>query len=331
MEYHIDRKVILSQDSDHKSLYKWSLQEVDANGKKLGRDLIPWAWSFNFRASELSLSDILSFETKYKDGSREKAVVSEDRRFIFARLTPERGNGQFRETTFSMFGTRRTISRFDLHIEKIENENGRERCETWGCVSYTAETDFRNETSDDFLVFMMYVSPRRFAAYAEKISSSAVDDVILRVTGVSGFYSDWSPSISTGHVKVLTGNGEHEVAIPKNCTINPPRLGDVTEAKLYFQRLCKLGKKTPDIAEENKDSDNDVEKHVAPVIGVGHVQAIEGVNVVVTRAVRLYACEMGFRKRVHFQSPLARGLRAAHLARLCAVPCKQQAFQGRLK
>jgi len=289
MEYHLDHKVILSQDSEHKSLYKWSLQEMDTNGKKLGRDLIPWAWRFNFRASELSLRDTLSFETKYKDGSREKEVISADRRFIFARLTPERKRGQFRDTTFSMFGTGRTIPQFELHIEKIEDENEQERCVAWGCVSYTAEVDFRNETIEDCLIFMMYLSPRRFAAYAEKIASSAVDEVFLQVTGVSGFYSDWSPSISTDHVKVLTGEQEHEVAIPNNCTINPPRLGAVVEAQVCFRSNCKLATETPDTQESDELSDDDSE--TKPEIKNTAVQspALEGLNIAVAIGVKLPA------------------------------------------
>jgi hypothetical protein len=287
MDYHLDRKVILSQESEHKSLYKWSLQEIDANGKKLGRDLIPWAWSFNFRASELSLRDTLSFEKKYKNGSREKEVISEDRRFIFARLTPERKRGQFRDTTFSMFGTGRTIPRFELHIQKIENENEPERCVAWGCVSYTAEVDFRNETTDDCLIFMMYLSPSRFAAYAEKIASSAVDEVFLRVTGVSGFYSDWSPSISTNHVKVLSGGGEHEVAIPNNCTINPPRIGDVVEAQVYFRSNCELAKERPDTEEDDELSDDEEETQPEPKKTAVQSLALEELNVAVARGVKL--------------------------------------------
>jgi hypothetical protein len=48
MDYHIDRKVVLSEESEFKNLYKWSLQELDENGKQIGRNLVPWSWSLNF-------------------------------------------------------------------------------------------------------------------------------------------------------------------------------------------------------------------------------------------------------------------------------------------
>jgi hypothetical protein len=211
-------------------------------------------------------------------------MILEDRGFILAKLAPERQRGQFGNLTFSMFGTGRTIKRFELHIERLKNENEPERCMTWGCVSYTSEVDFRNETTEDCLIFMMYLSPRRFAAYAEKIASSAVDEVFLRLTGVSGFYSDWSPGISTDHVKVLTGGREHEVATPDDCDINPPRLGDVNEAQVYFRSKCDLRKETP---EEDDDAPDDEEEASAePNRTLEDVQAIHGLSAIVEKSAK---------------------------------------------
>jgi hypothetical protein len=39
-------------------------------------------------------------------------------------------------------GTDRTVSTFQLYIEKLENGNEQERCTVWGNVSFTAEIDF---------------------------------------------------------------------------------------------------------------------------------------------------------------------------------------------
>jgi hypothetical protein len=38
MDFHLNRKVVLSQESKYQSLYKWSLQEHDESGKQLGQD-----------------------------------------------------------------------------------------------------------------------------------------------------------------------------------------------------------------------------------------------------------------------------------------------------
>ncbi len=33
MDYHLEREIRLSEESDYKSLYSWSLQEYDKEGK----------------------------------------------------------------------------------------------------------------------------------------------------------------------------------------------------------------------------------------------------------------------------------------------------------
>jgi hypothetical protein len=115
-----------------------------------------------------------------------------------------------------------------------------ERYEAWGCVSYTVETDFRYETTEDCIVFFLFVKPETFALYAAKISYGAVDEMILRVSSVAGFYSEWSPSISTDNVKVLT-KGDQKVTLTTEAPFEPPRLGKVGEAALYINRRLELG------------------------------------------------------------------------------------------
>ncbi len=66
-----------------------------------------------------------------------------------------------------------------------------EQCLAWGLVSYTAEIDFRSETTPDCLGFYLIVSPDRFARFVEMVATSAVEEVLLFVGRVPGFYSDW--------------------------------------------------------------------------------------------------------------------------------------------
>jgi hypothetical protein len=42
MEYNLEKKVILNIESEYKSLYQWSLNEVE---DKHSRPLIPWNWT----------------------------------------------------------------------------------------------------------------------------------------------------------------------------------------------------------------------------------------------------------------------------------------------
>lgn len=242
MENHIDRRVVLSQDSEFKGLYKWSLQEQDADGKKIGRDQIPWDWGLYFTASELALNDTLAIKPDYLGDAEDEKMAVREKRFIRAKLYPgDPGDRhRYRQTSYSMFGTDRTVSAFELFIEQLEDGDKQERCKVWGCVSYTTEIDFRDETTDDTIIFYLYVRPETFARYAERIAASEVDEAVLRVGRVAGFYSDWSPAISTDEIKVLTDHKEHEVEIPSDCEIDPPRLGEVMEIELYLRSISKL-------------------------------------------------------------------------------------------
>jgi hypothetical protein len=252
LEHHIDRRVILSTESEFKSLYPWSLQELDAEGEKIGRDQIPWEWTLYFTATELALSDTLKIEPDYRSDVDSKITVRE-RQNIRTKLTPGDPweGGRSRDPAYSMFGTDRTISSFELFIERLESEDENERCTAWGSVSYTFDNDFRDETSDDTVVFHLYVRPETFARYAAKISAGEVDEAVLRVSHVKGFYSDWSPAISTNSIKVLTGyEKEHPVEVPEGCEIVPPRLGSIGEAELYLRRINKL-EGIPRVADED--------------------------------------------------------------------------------
>jgi hypothetical protein len=118
----------------------------------------------------------------------------------------------------------------------------------------TAETDFRNETTDDCIVFYMFVKADTFGRYAAKIAHGLVDEMILSVGSVAGFYSEWSPAISTGHVKVLTTGSEQNITLPAGLQFEPPRLGDVGRVNLYINRRLEFAKpEAPDAAEETAD------------------------------------------------------------------------------
>src|SRR6185312_16026297 len=62
LDYQLDRKVRFVDESEYKSLYKWSLQEFDETGKKIGQPQVPWSWSLPFTATEVSLSESLKLE-----------------------------------------------------------------------------------------------------------------------------------------------------------------------------------------------------------------------------------------------------------------------------
>jgi hypothetical protein len=70
-----------------------------------------------------------------------------------------------------------------------------------------------------------------------------VDEMALSVKSVAGFYSEWSPSISTHRVKVLTSGSEQKIIMPPGHSFKPPRLGYVGAAELLINRRLEFRKR----------------------------------------------------------------------------------------
>lgn len=257
MDFHLERGLRLHTEPEHKSLYKWAINEIDADGKKIGLDQIPWQWSLYFTATSCVLSDSIDisqplnfkFKVTMQDGTvteRESGGKETiDRRLtIHIQLRPgdsRAGYGHKEPATFKMFGTDRAIKNFQLNIVQLTDPAEDERCTAWGSVSYTSEgADFIDETIDDSFIFYLAVKPESFVRYVEKITNGSVDEIVLRVKKVDGFYSEWSPSWATDRVKVLTADREHKVTTPPDSQLEPPRLGQVGEFALFINRKLEF-------------------------------------------------------------------------------------------
>lgn len=254
MDYHLEKQIRLNDKTKYKNLYSWCLEEIDSEGEKSGKDFIPWAWNFHFTASELRLNQGFGFgfgefpqfgndEKDEKEDSKEQNF--EDSEGITAILHAgicTDGKRLEDNTMFSMFGTDRAINKFSLQIYKVENE-GKERCQIWGGVSNTLEIEFRNETSPDSIEINLGLSEARFNKLAKLISTNRIDSARIGLSRVSGFYSEWSPSISTRMVKVLTRGSGHEIIREDGCDINPPRLGNIGKFNMTLITRCKLNPK----------------------------------------------------------------------------------------
>ncbi|RVA56331.1 hypothetical protein EN933_06415 [Mesorhizobium sp. M7A.F.Ca.US.001.01.1.1] len=246
MENHIDRRVILCPESEHKNLYEWSVQEVGADGNKIDRDQIPWEWTLYFKATELTLHDTLTVGSLLPGAPQDEINTVTAKQSISAKLHPF---GAAWPPSYSMFGTDRTITDISLSIIPSAVDDEQEQCVAWGVVSYTSEIDFREETTSDCIGFYLVVRPDRFARYAEMVSTSAVEDVSLFVGRVPGFYSDWSPSTSTHRIKILADKTVQKIEIPPDCEIDPPRLGRAQYAQLNIRHAAELSKAAPKASE----------------------------------------------------------------------------------
>jgi hypothetical protein len=239
MDFHIDRVLRLKTDIEYKNLYRWAINEVLENGEVVQRDQIPWVWTLWFIATECSVNDSFSIEPDYSTKSDENAIKSIERQSIDIRLrsgSPRLDEDGWRNPRFSMFGTGRILTDIRLTIHPLAEPNENETCMAWGCVSYTSEVDFRSRTEDDVLIFHLSVKPETFSRYAQLVRSGQLDELIFSAGKVSGFYSDWSPSISTDSVKVLAAGKEQAVDTTARPDIELPRLGTVGECSLRINR-----------------------------------------------------------------------------------------------
>ena len=194
MGYHLSRDLRFLTEPKHKSLYSWAIQEIDAHGKQIGEDQIPWPWTLYFTAKSCVLLDNFGVETeRQSDEAAQAPPKITERQHIRILLAPGHpSHSEDYETTFSMLGTDRVIKSFDLNIYPITDPAEQEGCRVWGSVSYTAELDFREETIDDCVIFYLFVKPETFTRYGAKIAHGLVSEIIFSVGSVAGFYSEWS-------------------------------------------------------------------------------------------------------------------------------------------
>ncbi|EJT03841.1 hypothetical protein [Rhizobium sp. CCGE 510] len=263
MEFHLNRQLRFHAVPEHKSFYRWAINELDEQGQVVGYDQIPWGWPLYFTARELILADELGVISGAEfEGHFQQIAGIRQQRTIRAKLlpgSPGDDDNWRRQTTYRMFGTDRVISDFRLDVRPLESEDDVEHCRAWGAVSYTSETDFRQVTQEDCVQFYLMVKPSTFEHYAQRITSGNAHEVIFGAGLVTGFYSDWSPSISTRDVKVLTSGDEQKLELPEGLTV--PRLGGVGEAKLYINSVT-----TPQITSQQRARDMVLEDEKAALV-----------------------------------------------------------------
>lgn len=269
MEDHFNRTILFNDQSELKNLYAWSINEHNEAGEKVGRDYIPWEWTLYFRAKNVTLNDNTKIGDRYaREGDEPGAKV---RRSIAADLYPD-GTGRY-APRYSMFGTDRTITDFNLFIEEADAKG--DRCHVWGGVSYTSDIDFRDVTLPDTVTFYFYVSRERFDQYAARIAAGDVDSLVARFGNVAGFYADWSPGITTDKIKVLTRDKKHEVEGAHE-TIPLGRLGEVEEAELFLARKLDLPIPPDPCADDATDDADSAHEDGRPVNRAAQLDVVRG-------------------------------------------------------
>ena len=241
MKYHRDYSVKIETETEYQSLYKWCLKEFTNDDTQVGRDLIPWVYSLYFDVTDLRHNFTVSndnLENLNEDSQDSKTCT---KNVIVARMKPSKKNDVF--TSYSMVGTKRNIQEIELKIQVSEKTY----CTSWGMLKSTFDDDFHEETVEDFLTFNLYLPPKEFTEIIDMINSGISNKALFIVSGVKGFYSDWSPDITTNYIKILTrSRDEQELKLHDGADVNPPRLGEVSDFTFQLAKELNLESKDPD-------------------------------------------------------------------------------------
>lgn len=245
MDYLLERKIRVSTESEYKSLYKWSINEVDDNDVKVSGDWVPFSWSLWFTAksvevhTKLSIGDRLQIE----DDSDTNESAPSLSKFIVGTLVSgylREGNELQDGVRFSMFGTSRTVTEFNLSVKQV-GEDEIEGCALYAFPSYESEgVEFQTEIEPDYIGFEVRVSKDKLSELISLIESKAVSNVGLYVSGVDGIYSHWTPTIVTSTAKVLSRSCD--VVNKEEVGIEIPYVGKVREFNLTFSSKKELYK-----------------------------------------------------------------------------------------
>lgn len=235
MDFHLERAIRQkpAEEIEHKGLYARALTEIDDRGAQVGYDMIPWVWTTNFVGTDFVAMDHLSYESVGMMGKEHDEMRATRRNVIQVRLRPgtmREGSIFDREPTYRFFGTDRVISDWELHIMPTDKKE-EEGCTTWGSVSYDSEIDFRKETTSDIVTFYLAVNQSLYDRYLWNIGQGLANQIALSVGHVEGFYSDWSPGVTTRDIKVLAGS-EHK--IEEGDGTDWPRLGKVGKCNFFM-------------------------------------------------------------------------------------------------
>jgi hypothetical protein len=243
MDYNIARKVRFSRNPKYTSLYKWCLHDVNENDKDDG-DMIPWVWSLYFTATTLRVNRTIEFKSELVDNQADtrRNITSTDYA-ITGELFSGRcfdGKNLERHVSYSMFGTDRIIEKFNLSIYPAE-KNKEDNCFLWACPSYDTEIDFKNIREDDTVSINFFINEEQFNELADLIDAKKVANASVMLSGVDGFYSSWSPSISTRFIKILSEY--HEIENLEGIEERIPKVEMVNKFTLSYQTINELNPK----------------------------------------------------------------------------------------
>jgi hypothetical protein len=184
-------KSVVFEPKPENTLCKRALVETDSSGVKQKSEYIPFRWSTYFLATEvkfISRTEINTDETKSEE-------------IISATLVPDESSQRYGAPKYRFFGTDRVIEKFELLIKASDTAS----MEIGGWPSYTFEgPHFDDETLPDTVCIEYCLSDKNFTQLRNLVNDGRLGLLALRLSGVDGFYSTWSPTIFANEIKILS-------------------------------------------------------------------------------------------------------------------------------
>jgi hypothetical protein len=208
-------------------LYKWSLCEKNSEGLQVVSDVIPFFYNLKFTASNLNVRTTFSNYSSSDVGGQKISEII---------ISGEMKSGVIRANhtvsdvvQYSLLGTNRKINSFDFNIQQTEFDTDTDQCSLYAQIEHEYEVSFRHTQVPDRLLFEIRFSKNRFQELLKLIQTDEIDCMYFNVSGVEGFYSEWSPSIYPHVIKVLTSDDKQIIDSPSDTKIIPKRTGVVHE------------------------------------------------------------------------------------------------------
>jgi len=262
-DYHLQGEIQLKEAEN-----SWCLQEFSEDGEQVGKDFEPHTGETNFTAINLTVGyttgvdnfDILSKEIERKNKEKEH---------IFGLLRPSITR-RLGSDTYSLFRTERKIERYEFRIVRLDGDRDHHVCLLSGYPSFTTSIDLGGGIEDDCLRLDIGLLPASYDKLIVEIKNNRVEELSISLNVVPGFYAGYR-YLGPNDIKVLLYDKSHEVhqvVIPDDCEIDPPRLGEVKEFDITitqnrsFSPMQSILETEESIDQEDSDPETDVLEQV---------------------------------------------------------------------
>jgi len=244
IERDLNRTIKLNNDSEYESLYSWSLEEYDSEGKKVTEAFIP----MQIGSIYLDVEKLIYLNNFQGSGYEPKSSKITESEFISGTLKTQADRRKDISTsnTFSMFGTNREIKTFGIEIYKVDNDyRSEESFNLTGWIGFETEADMDlpAQEIEDAIYITVVLNEERFNKIVQNIKDGIHPNQV-KINHAEGFYNSWTPSIHLRDIKILTDEKERygdentpyaqQIEIPEDCDITPPRIGKLRDFNIGF-------------------------------------------------------------------------------------------------